>query len=369
MAAFRFRAIASRSSHVLSVVCVMLVCRAAEVRADVVHTKDGSRIVGTVKTWAADKLVIETTIAGTLEILRDQIVAVESDEPLNVQFTSGDRLVGGVDVSDDLQTATVHTEIGEFKVPTGRIASVWPVGQESPEVVTLRAEVEAAELAARPDWTLTLDLGAQQKEGNTETIDAHGRLDVVRKTDEDLLRFYLAAEYSETDDTRTKNEYRGGIRYRNNVGDTWYWYTRLELEFDEFEDLDLRSTTSLGGGYFWIKRPEQELTTSLGLGYRHESFMTGRIENQAIFDLGLDYRVDIADTARFTHSLIYSPDIEEFNQYRLEADTALVFPFKDPAWKWKIGIRNEYNSDPEPGLEALDSTYYTSLVFELKDKK
>lgn len=336
------------------------------VRADEIHTTDGSKLVGTIQRWTTETLVIETKIAGTLEIARSEIVAISSEAPVTVEFESGDRLVGTMTVSPDLETTTIETALGEMEVPSEQIKAVWPEGAESPDMIALREDLEAKRKALEPDWTVTLEGSAVMQEGNTDRIDARGRFDAKRATANDLLHFYLQVLYSEEDDERSANEYIAGSRYRNDITDRWYWYARSELEFDEFENLDLRATVAGGTGYFWIKKPEHELATSIGAGYRHESYDDGRTEDAAILDLGLDYRLDIGDWAQFTHSTVYSPDVEEFNDYRIDADTALVFPFKDDRWKWKVGMRNEYNSNPQPGLDRLDNTYYTSLVLELK---
>jgi putative salt-induced outer membrane protein YdiY len=335
-------------------------------RADEIHTTDGSRLVGTIQRWTTEKLVIETKIAGTLEIARSDIVAIATESPVTVRFESGDRLVGTMTVSPDLKTTTIKTALGEMEVSSEQISAVWPEGAESPEMIALREDLKASQEALKPDWTVTFEGSAVMKEGNTDRIDARARFDAKRRTDMDLLHFYAQVLYAEDNDVRSQNEYIAGTRYRNDISDRWYWYLRSELEYDEFENLDLRATVTGGGGYFWIKKPEQELATSVGAGYRHESYSDSRSEDSAILDLGLNYRLDIADWAQFTHETIYSPDVEEFSDYRITADTALVFPFKNDRWKWKMGIRNEYNSNPDPGLDRLDNTYYTSLVLELK---
>ena len=47
-------------------------------------------------------------------------------------------------------------------------------------------------------------------------------------------------------------------------------------------------------------------------------------------------------------------------------NTAMVFPLKQESWKLKLGVRNEYNSTPLPGVDPLDNTYYVNLVYEMK---
>ena len=65
--------------------------------------------------------------------------------------------------------------------------------------------------------------------------------------------------------------------------------------------------------------------------------------------------------------MTYSPDFEEFDDYRLDVDTALLMPLKSDNLKLKLGMRNEYDSQPVAGNERLDNTYYANLLLELKD--
>jgi len=331
--------------------------------ADVVVTSDGSRIVGRIALWSDGKLTLETAVAGTLVIDAAYVVSIETDEPINLEFQSGDRLVGVV-VSTP-EGATVQTALGPVKVAPSSVTTAWRVGQEDPQTVALRAEFEAQKEAMKPKWTATLEAGGLFTEGNTDRLETRGRFDVKRTTNEDLLHFFIAADYGEQDDNRTVNEYRGGVIYENELTDRWYWYTRLQLEYDEFEQIDLRTTVAAGAGYYWIRKPEHELKNRGGFGYRHEAFNDGTADDAAVIDLGLDYRVDVAPWLQFTHSATYSPDILDFKDYRLDFDTAAVIPFQNDALKFKLGMRNEYNSRPQPGLERLDNTYYANLVLEL----
>lgn len=347
-------------------VCAGLVLSSASVRADEVHLSDGSKLVGTIESAADGKLTLSTEFAGKLVLDLSRVTGIVSAEPLNVEFASGDRLVGVIEAGADSEAGRLKSEVGEVPLTTDKVKFIWRPSAESPEVVAMRAEAEKKIEALKPDWTIKLEAGGNKTEGNTETFDAQGRFDLIRKTESDLLNFYLAAIYSEQNQARTKNEYRGGVKYEGNVTDRWYWYTRLELEYDEFENLDLRTTAAAGAGYYWLRKPEHELKSRVGVGYRNENYTNGRTEDDVITDLGLDYRVQLAKFAEFTHSTTYSPSLEDFSNYRLDFDTALALPLKDNRWKFKVGMRNEYNSMPAPGLERLDNTYYANIVLELK---
>lgn len=328
-------------------------------RADVVHIVDGSRIIGTIGRLQGGKLAIDTKFAGIIHIELSRIESLESDNPLNIALESGDRLVGNVSRTAE-RSYVVNTAQGPVPLRFETLTGVWPVGEKSPEALEAERVQEAL-------WTGSVEAGVRREEGNKDTLNVRGGFELLRKTDEDQLLFYVAAKMSEQNGARSTNEYRGGIHYENNASERWFWYTRIDLEFDEFENLDLRSEAAAGGGYYWLKKPDHELKTRAGAGYRHESFDNGVSSDQSYLDLGLDYRIDLCAWAQLKQTTTYSPSFEEYNDYRLVFDTAMFFPLAGgDVWKLKLGVRNEYDSMPQPGIDRLDNTYYANIVYTFK---
>ena len=296
-----------------------------------------------------------------------EVVSISTDKPVNIEFSSGDTLFGKVRHGSGDAKPVVETALGDVVVNPANMTAIWREGEQSPEMVAAQAETERVKEELTPKWSLTLEAGAKATEGNTDTLEGRGRLDLRRKTLDDLLKFYASADYSEQNDRRNRNEYKGGVFYERMITERWNWYTRFELEHDEFENLDLRSTVAAGAGYYWIKQSDHELATRAGVGYRHESYDNGETSDDGVLDFGLDYRLDIRTWAQFTHSTTYSPGFDDFDDYRLTLDTAIAFPLANSdVWKLKLGMLNEYNSRPQPGLERLDNTYYANVVFEIK---
>lgn len=355
-----------RSSHLYMIAVATVLLTVAKATADVVMTSDGSRIVGKIERLADGKLAILTEIAGRLEIDASKITGITTDQAVSVAVVSGDTLVGTMEASPEGDAMLIHSALGDIPIEASKMTLLWPEGAESPEVVAVREKADAELEAAKPKWSAKLEGGIVRKEGNTDTLKGHGRFDLKRTTTEDLLHFYLAGRYSEENDVRSTNEYFGGVRYEDSLTERRFWYARTEFEFDEFEDIDLRATAAAGVGYYWLRQPEHELKTNLGLGYRHESYTDDRTEDEAVLDLGLDYRVDVVPWLQFTQSTVYTPDIEDLDDYRMKFDTAFLIPFKDERWAWKVGMRNDYNSRPQPGLDRLDNLYYTSIVLSIE---
>lgn len=338
--------------------------------ADVITLADGSKILGTVERLADGKLTLATKFAGTLEIDAAQIVSIAVDRPVNVGMESGDRLVGPIEWKPALDRAVVQTEMGGVPISVDRVSAIWPKDAKSPEEVAYEeqlAQVQAEAEAARAKWSATLEVGLLFKDGNSDVLNARGRAEARRTSDRDLLKFYVSGEYAEENEKRSASEVKGGAYYEHMLTKHWFAYVRGELEYDEFEDLDLRLSTGPGLGYYWIKKPEHELKTRAGIGYLHESYMNGRTVDTAEGEVGLDWRLDITPWLRFTTANAWYPTFEELGDYRLVSDSAFVFPIgASDAWKLKLGALYEYKARPAGGRERLDQTYYANIVLDLK---
>lgn len=352
----------SRVSFLFVAVAAAVVATAA--RADQVILTDGSTLVGTIERLMDGKLYITTDFAGKLEIDAAKVKSISSSGKVNVGFKTGDTLLGVSTSSADGSSAKVSSGVGDVSYTIDQVSAVWPEGAPGPAEIAAQKEIEKL----TPKWTASIEGGIVATDGNTDTLVGRARAEVNRKSSVELFKLYASADYGEQNDERNKNEYIAGGRYEHSIwGEKAFWYARTEFEYDEFEDLDLRATAALGLGYYWLKKPEHELKTSVGGGYRHQAFMDGSTTDDPILDLGLDYRLDVAAWATFAHSTYYNPSLEDFGDYRLVFDTSLMFPIgKTEQWKFKTGVKNEYNSDPQPGFDRLDNTYYANLVLEFK---
>lgn len=338
--------------------------------ADVVTLSDGSRLLGTVERMQDGKLVLVTKFAGTLEIDASMVTTIQTDQPVNVGMTTGDRLVGPIEWKPQVECAVVQTEMGGVPISLEKVSAIWPRDGKSPEVLALEeqiAEVKRQAEEQQAKWRLVFEAGLFFAEGNNDVLRASGRAEALRQSPRDQLKFYLSGEYSEENDRRSTHEVKGGTYYEYLFTQRWFAYWRLDLEYDEFENLDLRLSTVAGPGFYLIKRPEHELKARAGMGYLHESFMDGLTRNVAQAEIGLDYRLDITPWMQFTNSTTWYPTFESVRDYRIVSDSALLFPLADSeVWKLKLGALYEYDSIPNPGFERLDQTYTASVVAELK---
>ena len=102
------------------------------------------------------------------------------------------------------------------------------------------------------------------------------------RTDVDRLLVYIQGRYAKQDGSRSENEIFGGMDLEVDLSDRWFVFGKTYLEFDEFENLDLRARATAGMGYFLIRQDHQELKLRAGVGFQHESFDDGTSENDGV---------------------------------------------------------------------------------------
>lgn len=321
--------------------------------SDVIEHDNGSRIVGEITRIYENKLVMETDFAGTIEVDLKNLTRITTDRPLFVSLKDGSRLYGEIDQRDD--NLVINSEGGRHTVSRDVLTAAWLKGKPDPSAPEKR------------DWSYEAALEGSGKSGNTERSSLGARLKAELKGPEDQLQFYLRGSYAKEDGEETDDEILGGIDFERIFRQYHSWYSRIELERDDIENIELRTTAAAGYGYYFLKKSYHELRTRLGLSYRHESFDNGGSDSNIGLDLGLHYRYRFSSELQLVTDITYTPSIEDFADYLLHHESSLESPIGlSKFWKLQLGISHQYDSKPAPGTEKLDTTYFSRLIMEWK---
>lgn len=283
-----------------------------------------------------------------------------------VMLNDGSQIVGQV-ISQNEQSVTVETEFaGTLTIPAEKVAQV--LAGEAPEAPAPPPPPPPPPPAPpKKEWTARVEAGLDGKTGNTERVAFHGRAEANQDLGDERLKLYFGGAYSKENGVRSTNEIIGGALKEWDLTDRLFAFGRLELEYDEFENLDLRATVTGGLGYFLIREDDQELKVRGGIGYQHQKFDDGSKTDDVIGELGVDYRKEITPWLLFTHSTTWYPTIDDpIEDWRGVSETAGEIPLADNAWKLRLGVRFEYDNEPEDDVERLDTTYFANLVWEWK---
>ena len=322
-------------------------------QAATLRLKDGSIIMGDVEKVFEGKVHFKTAFADTLKIPQDQVVAIDSDQAVAVRIET-DEVYQGELSTDSSGAVSVASAGGTVSTNFATVKSAWKPGGRDPIIV-----------ASERKWSYTAGIEVGGSDGNTENFGAAINVGAVLEGPDDRLAMYAGYRYKETNGIRSEDEQKGGIKYTNFFSGKWGWFVREEIERDSFEGIDFRSTTAAGITRRWIDEKRRQLETSAGFSYRFESYADPLLDDEGFpgLDLSLDHMWQFADWGRMVNSLSYVPSVDDFGDYLLEHETGLDFPLgTSDAWILRIGLSNQYNSNPSGNREELDTTYFTRLI-------
>jgi hypothetical protein len=326
------------------------VATAAQMSADVVETKNGSRIVGKVSKIDGGSVVIATDYAGDLTIKQSEVTSITTDAPVAVRLTTGTRIDGKL--SGSAGAVQVAGSDGSLSTTVDKVAASWAAGAQDP---------------AAGAWSYEATADVTGKNGNSDELGLQAAFRATLKSAKDMLQFYTAYDRKETDGSKSSDLFKAGVDYQNQFGARSSWYVRDEGGFDRIKDIGLYNVAAGGFGYDSIKSDNQTLTLRAGVAFRYEDYknpVTQDIKAVGI-DLGLNHSIKWG-TSRMVNRITYVPTVEDFANYIVKHESFYEIPLTNPAWKLRLGLTNDYNSEPGKGVEKMDTTYFTRFVLSWK---
>ena len=318
--------------------------------SDEVTLKDGSRLIGTILKLRDGNLILQTKHVGKVTIRISGIEGSQTDQVNGIALSDLSPHLGTLKYSDGQQQVVLEEGDARSIVPAD-LSLIWPEDKDMPGPAKL--------------WSAEVELGINGASGNSDRFSFLGRSEVTRKTETNKLLLYLQGYYAEDNGVRSHNEFKTGARYEWKSDHRWSAYTRVEFEEDEFEALDLRSTLVFGASYKVLRKPKQTLTARLGIGYQREDFEIAPSEDEVILDFGYDYMLEIRNWAKLKHDLTYYAGLDSpTEEFRIVVNTGAEIPLTaSQSWKLKFGVKHEYDDEPLPTVEDLDTIYYLNLAY------
>ncbi|HET7314986.1 DUF481 domain-containing protein [Salinisphaera sp.] len=341
--------------------------------ADTVYLADGSRLEGLVETLSADTLELQTGFAGEIAIQRDLVVGVTTDQSATVALADGRTVEAKLDYAPETGRQSYTVGGASYSVAATATGALGPIRQIAPQAIAVNQEkakqaeqfvLPEASLAAPKDgdyWSGEFQLGINGNSGNTDNRSILASAAALRDTGPTRLSLSASVDREQEDGDQTAEEYQGEARYENDITSRTFWYVQEKLERDQFQNLDLRSRTTFGPGYFLVRQDQLIFKVRAGLGYQYEDYTDGESsQGEATAELGWDYAQIIDNWLKLTHELTVYPEITNspVDNYTLDSVLAAQVPLaSSTVWGVKLSLENEYNSNPQPGVESTDTTY------------
>ncbi len=328
---------------------------------DQVVMKNGDRLTGVIVKFEGKELTMESQFAGTVAIPWDAVTSIKTDDSLNVGLKDGQTVVGSVATAD-----------GRFAITT-RDAGVVSAAKDSVAFVRSNKEQEAynqrIERYRNPRitdlWTGAVDLGYAQSTGNAITSTINSSATASRATSRDKITTQFTSLFARNNvsgrSLLTANAMRGGIGYSLDVSKKLFVYGSTDLEFDEFQQLDLRFVPSGGLGYHAIKSEATILDIFAGGSLNREFFATGLRRSSAEVPFGNELiRKVFGGITTFRQKLVIYPNMRDRGEMRVNFDLSQATALNK--WlAWQVTFSNRYLSNPVPGRKTNDLLITTGL--------
>ncbi|TDJ28161.1 MAG: DUF481 domain-containing protein [Gammaproteobacteria bacterium] len=330
-------------------------------KADQVTVENGDRVSGNIVKSDRNSLTMKTEFFGEVTIPWDSIRELISDQELFVTAANGQVLVG-----------TVSTTGSRLQVRISQAETV-PVEKAVVETLRSRAEQDAYEAeierlrnpALLDFWSGYIDGGFSISGGNADTTAISTSMMTERRTQRDKISIYARSLFAQNSNSgvseTTANAIRGGTRYEVTVSDRLFTFGFLDLEFDEFQELDLRSV--LGGGLGWhVQDTDRTIFDVFTGGSFNQEFFTTETRRSGEIVLGQDLTHQLGLSTVLSERFSIYPNISNIGEYRLQFDSTLTTDLAN--WlAWHFTISDRFLSDPLPGVKRNDVLIATGVRF------
>jgi putative salt-induced outer membrane protein YdiY len=349
-------------SHIIT---LLLVCAAAVARADQIIMVNGDRLSGRVQKLEGGKLQFTSDMAGApLTLPWTNIRSIVSNQPLYVMLKDGRVFTGSI--LDSKEGMRLQDSNSSEVVPRDSIVGLRSFDEQ---MHYARVEERKEEPHFLDPWTGYLDLGLSLVRGNadatTYTVNGNG----VRTKQRNKVTMYFNSLYARNQalSTVTADLRRGGIRWEWNLSPKQFTFVSGDFEADALQQLNLRAVGGAGLGRHVLKTKRHTLDLFAGATANHESFYTlSRLTAEALLSEETSHK--ISNSVSFKQKISVFPNLTEFGQYRITADSSAVTNVL--RWlAWQVTFSDRYLSNPIPGSVRNDILVSTGIRFTLSPPK
>lgn len=315
------------------------------VQAAVVVLKNGDRITGLIVKMQDKKLEIDPEYSSTnITIDWEDVRSITSERPMSIQH------FGDVEMPENVGQRLRDRIILETLEEGG------PIRLEDVRSINL----------AEHDYYGYISAGGNQTSGNTQTqaLNLSGSL-TYRK---DEHRFILDGKYNRAQADHKDTANNGSISFKYDYFLTRRLFTSATnlSETDQFQDLSLRNTTSLGLGYDILASKQQLLSVAAGPAAVYQDFTTtpATVTPSATWALRAEFRFRGDDVILF-HKHQGFKDLGHGSGTRVNADQGIRVKITD---NWRVNFEYDirYNSLPVAGKKTTDTNIIFGFSYDIK---
>jgi len=323
--------------------------------------KNGDRLTGQIEKVEQEILHLKY-LKNTIQIPWEEVAELESTERLHLTLKDGQTVVGSVKPSAR-GLAVSTTETGAVELALASVDTI-----RSPEAqVAYTAEIERLRNPGLLDlWSGFLDTGLAMAQGNAESTTFNLSLSAARTSPRDKISVNMTSLYGRSNTTgvslTTANAIRGGFRYDVDLTPRLFGFGFTDLEFDEFQGLDLRFVPGGGLGFHWLKTDRTRFDLFGGGSLNREFYTDDLNRTSGEIVIGEELFHQLLSASHIEHKLVFFPNLTDTGEYRISLDNTLVTKLN--TWlSWQLTFSDRLNSNPIPGKKKNDVLFTTGVRF------
>lgn len=271
-------------------------------------------------------------------------------------FKNGDKISAELVREDEEYFYVKSANFGEVQLKKSNVLN---------SITEKEIQEKAAKEAKGIEWKRNVEVGLNVSDGNTEKASFLTSAFVNRKTDRDEYTFKTKFNFASTNDKTDTRKFNASGRYAFSFGEERKWFNsyKIEVDHDEFSNIDYRISPSVGIGYWFSDTKEWKAMVELGLGGEYTRYMNGLYSDTDVVPSPHVYLEKLLfGKSVLSEDFYFYPTLEDSADYRFLSVTKLSNPITDNL-SLNVTLDNEYDSSPTGGAEKHDVRLSTSLGY------
>lgn len=318
--------------------------------ADEIVLKNGSRIIGTLVSAEDSGIIFDTPFAGKITVAGENIERITTSESVNLKLKDNTILRDQQLITTEDGTVASGPDGTREKFDPDEIAFVNP---------------EPWRMGEGYRWFGDINFAMQLERGNTDTDEIDSDLESIWRSLRDRYTIRGAYELDKANGDKNKNQWRIRNKYdrfRVESPDDYYG-VQIAFAYDEFADLDLRTTFGPYIGRQFFQSHYLTLSGEIGIVYVDEQFDVA--EDNDFFGSNWEFR---ASSGIIPGIELYADQTGVLNfdaADELLVDTRAGFSFPT-LWGIKASVEAlwEYDGGAVEGVDDMDETYNFKIGYQ-----
>lgn len=316
---------------------------------DSLKLANGQVLIGEIKSLDQSVLVFKTSYSDSnFKIKWWKVKEIYSTRVFIMTLSDGKRL------NSTMNTDTINKKevilVDNHKTVTTTIHKI-----TSLDPFTNGSFLKRIEMAFDAGFSLT-------KANNFQQLTTNAKIDYKAFKWNFLTAFNLV--YSKQDNTDDISRYEANVNIQRFLPEDWFLQGGINFLSNSDQKLKLRSTGSLGVGYFVKKNNNLYVGTGAGLAFNNEAY-TDAFESKSSLESYVAAELnkyDIGDFSIFTSAKL-SPSLTEKGRLRFDSKLNLKYDITSNLYL-KSGVTYNFDNQPVEGASKGDYTFQTTIGWD-----